>query len=190
MLRQFSGGATRKADNAFVEFLQNFLVDAGLVVEALEIRARRKTYEVAKAGEVHGQQREVIAGLLHAAGVPVETAARSDVGFHPQDRIEIVGATFGVEFAGAVEVAVVGNGARVHPHGLRRFDEVGDFRHSIEQAVMRVAVEMNERTRSGHGFPAVGERRLFILARRNRIPRHLWRQLSRREIETGLEEWG
>ena len=54
------------------------------------------------------------------------------------------------ELDGAVEVAVVGDRQGGHPQLLGPLDQVRDLARAVEQAVVAVAVQVDERRR-GHG---------------------------------------
>ena len=85
---EFAGDAAAQADQPVAMGGQQFLVDPRLEVEAFQKRGGGELHEVAKAGVVAGQQREVMAGFLRSAQFFAETAAGSDVGFDSEDRID------------------------------------------------------------------------------------------------------
>ena len=147
-LAELAGGAAAETNDAFFVGFEQFLVDARDVVIALQEGDGGHLDEVAEAGAVLGQQRQVEAGLAAAGRAPFGALAGGDVGFVADDRVEAGRLAFPVELDGAVEVAVVGQGEGVHALRLgvgRQFREaVG----AVEQAVMAVAVQMNEGTAS------------------------------------------
>ena len=96
-------------------------------------------------GGVAGQQRQVEAGIAAAAGLALGALAGGDVGLVAEDRIEAGCGAFAVELDGAVQVAVIGQGQGVHAQFLGVRDQLGDAAGAVEQAVMAVAVQMNER---------------------------------------------
>ena len=70
-----------------------------------------------------GQQREVVAGLLHAAGLFRTPAPRGDVGLVADDRVDPRGFGGRVELQRPVQIAVVGQGQGVHPQCLGPLDQ-------------------------------------------------------------------
>ena len=103
-----------------------------------------------------GQQRQVEAGVAAAAGLAVGALAGGDVGLVADDRVEAGGLALAVELDGAVEVAVVGQGQGVHAQRLGVGDQLGDAAGAVEQAVVAVAVQVNEGT-VRHGSSVVQE---------------------------------
>ncbi len=142
--------ATGKADDAGGVGFEHLLVDARDVVVAFEVRDRRHFDEVLEADEVLGEQREVIArfaALFHGA---VGAVRGGDVRLIADDGVQPGVLAFLVEFDGPEEIAVIGHGDGVH---AKRFGERDQLRHparAVEQAVMRVAMQMNEGA-VGHG---------------------------------------
>ncbi len=125
---------------------EDFLVDTGLVVEAFEEGLRRQAHEVADALAVAGQEGEVegIFVTRSAAGGTLEPAVGGDVGFQADDRLDAGGFGLSEEFDGPVEVAVVGDRQRGHAEVLDPLDQLGNLAGAVEQAVVGVAVQVNE----------------------------------------------
>ena len=97
-----------------------------------------------KAGAIGGQQREVEAGLLEAAGVLLEAAAGGDVGLQAEDRVDAQVLGLPVELQCPVQVAVVGQGQGVHLQGLGPVQQALDGAGPVQEAVMAMAVQMGE----------------------------------------------
>jgi hypothetical protein len=150
--RKLSRRAPREADEAFVVSRKEFFVDARLVVKTFQKRGRREPHEVLKADAVHRQEREVEAGFLHSRRPAVAAILGGDVGLVADDRIDVVGFALVVELERPVEVAVVGDRHRVHARGLHLGHERIDAVGPVKQAVVRVAVKMNEGAFT-HGNP-------------------------------------
>ena len=93
-----------------MEFFEQGAIDAGLEIKALQIGFRCHFDEVAKAGAVLGQKREVITVFLERAAVALESALGGDIGFVAQNRINA--GVFGglIEFERTVQIAVIGDG--------------------------------------------------------------------------------
>ena len=86
---EFAADTARQADDAFAVLFQDFFVDPRLEVETFQRRGGGQFDQVFETGAVFGQQGQVIAGRLAAAGTAfVEPAARGDVGFVTDDRID------------------------------------------------------------------------------------------------------
>ena len=91
----------------------------------------------------------MVAGVFLTAGILLESAARSDVGLVADDRIELGRLGSLIELKRAVEVAVVGDRQGIHAELNRPVDQPVDGAGSVEQAVVAVAVKVDERLR-GH----------------------------------------
>ena len=142
--RNLAGDAGREADDALVVLAQEVLVDARLVVHALDVGQRDELDEVAVARLVLREQDQVVvadaidlAVLLARAGGYVDLAA--DDGLHA-----LLLRLF-VEVDDAVHGAVVGDGDAVHAERFRRLDEFLDAARTVEQAELRVDMEMGKR---------------------------------------------
>src|SRR5262249_13922847 len=140
----------REGDEALVQLTQELLVDAWLVVEALAVARADQPAEVAVPLLVHGQHDHVVvaAGLVvvDTAGL-VEAAVWRGVGLAPDDRLHASLLRLGEELDGTEHVAVVGDGAGVHPGGPHPRQELLDLVRPIEQRVLRVQVQVDERHR-------------------------------------------
>ena len=140
---QLRRGAAGEGDEALAVGAQALPVDAGAVVEALQVRLRGQRHEVAPAGVVHRQQRQVI-GVGAGGGVALGHLAGRDVGLHAQDGVDAGAPAGAVEVERAVQVAVVGDGQGFLPQPLRALHERVDLGKAVEQAELGVCVEMRE----------------------------------------------
>ncbi len=143
---ELAGGAATETNDAFLVYFQQLLVDARDVMIALHEGDGGHLDEVAKAGAVLGQEREVEAGLAAARRPLLGALAGGDVGLVADDRVEADGPAFLVKLDGAVEVAVVGEGEGVHALRLGVGRQLGEAVGAVEQAVVAVTVQMNEGT--------------------------------------------
>ena len=143
-LAELAGGAAGEADQPVVVRFEQLLVDTGNMVETLGVGERRHLDEVLEAGLVLGQQREVVGGIATALAVTLGAPARGNVRLVADDRIESGSLAFLVELDGAEEIAVIGEGAGVHALGLDVGDELRDPARAVEEAVVGMAVEMDE----------------------------------------------
>jgi hypothetical protein len=150
---ELGGQAARQADDPLRMLGQELLVDAGPVVEPLEVRGRHETQQVPVPDLVLREQREVVVLLLALARRPVESGAGGHVGLDPDDRLDPGRPGRRIEAQRAEHRAVVGHGERRHPVGerfaedrgrarvgLRRFDPRG----AVQQRVLGVCVQMDE----------------------------------------------
>ena len=88
------------------------------------------------------------AGLFHPRRVAVAAILGGDVGLVADDRIDLVRPALVVELERPVEIAVIGDRHGVHAGRFHLLDEVRDAIGPVEQAVVRVAMKMNERAGS------------------------------------------
>src|SRR6516164_3156985 len=97
------------------------------------------------------------AGVAALAGLALGPLAGGDVDLVANDRVETGRSALAVELDGAVEVAVIGDGQRVHAQRLDARNQLGDAAGAVEEAVVRVTVQVDERT-VGHEEPFACER--------------------------------
>ena len=128
---------------------EQLLVHPRLVVEPLEVGERHELREVLVAGEVRGQEDEVV-GLIAAAGLLVP-ALLGHVDLAADDRGDPALAGRVVKLDRAEEVAVVGHGQRGHPQARRSLGELVYLGGAVEQAEVGVIVEMDEGLRFSQG---------------------------------------
>src|SRR5262249_19692019 len=89
---EFAADAAAEANDAFAEFGQQLSIDARFVIEAFKESPARHFHQVAEAGAVLRQERQVIARLLTSGGATLfEATSRRDIGFVAQDGIDACG---------------------------------------------------------------------------------------------------
>ncbi len=161
---EFAADAARKTNDPLAVFLQDLFVDPRLEIEAFQRGGTGQLDQVAKAGAVLGQQRQVIAGRL-AAGRPalVKATARGDVGFVADDRVDPRILRLAIELQRTVQVAVVGQRQRVHAVIDAAIDQFADVAGPVEQAVVAVAMQVGER--AWFGFHRGG----LVVGRQNHV---------------------
>ena len=142
---EFAREATRQAENPFAVGREQIAIDPGLEVKAFQIRLGGQLQQVGEALLVLGQKREVVARILLVAGVFLKPTTRGDIGFVANDRIEPRSLCRTIKLKRTVQVAVVGDGQRVHAEFDGAADKPLDRTRSVEQAVVAVAVEVDER---------------------------------------------
>ena len=69
----------------------------------------------------------------------------SDVGFQTDDRQDLGGLGFAEKLDGSVHVSVIGQGQRGHAQSFGAFEQIRDLACAVQEAVMAVAMEMDER---------------------------------------------
>ena len=138
--------AAAEADQPFAVRGQHLLVDPRLAIEAFEEGGRRQLDQVLEADAVLGQQRQMVTGLFVLADFAfVPPIARRDVGFVADDRVDAGRLGLLIELQRAVQIAVVGQGQGVHAQRLGLLDQRPDRAGAVQQAVMAMAVQMDER---------------------------------------------
>ncbi len=151
-----------------VVLLEQLPVHPRLVVVALEEREARQLDQVAVAGLVLGEQREVVvelpatfgvaAGVVEATtpGGALAAVVVRHVGLGADDRLDALAPALLVELERAVHVAVIGDADGGLPVGDRLGDQLVEARRAVEHRELGVDVEVAERF--GHGS-VVAERR-------------------------------
>ena len=153
--RDVAAQAGGHADQAFGVLREQVLVDAGLVVEAFEVACGDQIDEVAIAFLGLAEQDQVIVAVGVAAGF---VALLRNVDFAADDRVHAFAFGGVVELDGAEQVAMVGHGDGGHLLLDDGVHELADLAGSIEQRVIGVAVQMDERI-FRHGLPSsIGDR--------------------------------
>ncbi len=124
---------------------EQLAVHPGLVVVALEVGLGDELHEVRVAGRGAGEHRAVARALVAAIlARPLEAAARGHVELAAEDRLHSRLGARGVEVHRAEEVAVVGEGQRRELERLGPIDQLLEAGRPVEQAVLRVHVQVHE----------------------------------------------
>ena len=110
---------------------QQILVDARLVVEAVEVAGRDQVDEVAVALLVFAEQHQVVVAVRVGACL---VALLRDVHLAADDRVDALGLSRVVELDRAEQVAMVGHGDGGHLLLLHRLHQTADFAGAVEQA--------------------------------------------------------
>ncbi len=159
-LRAQARHAAGEHDQSAVVLLEQFHIDARLVVVALEKAFRDERNEVPVTLDVAGQKRDV-RFFAHAA---VVAASRRDVGFATDDRHERMLARGVVELHRSEHDAVVGQGYPRRTLFRGPLAKRIDATRSVQKRVFAMNVEMNERTQvarvwgCGPGYLRLGDR--------------------------------
>ena len=161
----FGHGTTQtggKGDEPFAVLAEEFIVDAGLVVEAFQETSGDEFDQIAVAFEGFAEKNEVIgatsAGLEVVAVLgdgpgllsPFEAAALGNVDFTADDRLDVALGGLIEEIGSGKEVAMVGDGHSGHflPGGF--VEKFGSFARAVKKTVIGVNVQVNE-LRVSHG---------------------------------------
>src|SRR5579864_1109098 len=91
----------------------------------------------------------MIAGVPALAGFPVGALTGSDICLVTDDGVDAIRLAFAVKLDGAIQVAVIGEGQGIHALLFGVLHEFGNAVRAVEQAVVAMAMEMNEV--AGHG---------------------------------------
>ena len=142
-LVHLAGRAAAEGDDALAVFGEQLLVHARLVVEAFEVRLGAELDEVAVAGLVLRQQRQVVIVVGARIGLLVARVGR-DVGLDADDRLDAAGARFLIEVDSAVEGAVVGHGDRLLADREDAIHHIGDATEPVEKRELGVEVQVRE----------------------------------------------
>ena len=118
-------------------------IDAGLVVVAVDVGVGDEPAEVAVADVVLRQQDQV-EGLGVGLALLLEHRPAGDVRLDADDRLDALRDAGLVEGDGPVERAMVGQGEAVEALRGRRIDEIRDPPEPVEEAELRVDVEVRE----------------------------------------------
>jgi hypothetical protein len=146
-LRDLPAQAGGQADQPLGVLREVLAIDARLVVVAVEVRVGDEPAQVLVAGPVLRQQDQV-EGLRVGLALAVRHRPPGDVGLDPDDRLDPLLGRRLPERDGAVERAVVGQGEGVEALLLGRIDEVRDPTETVEEAELRVDVQVREVVRS------------------------------------------
>ena len=141
--------ATAETDESGRVLRQQLLVDPRLVVEPLGVPRRHQLDEVVVAGEVLGQQHQVVVGFPGRAASRV-TAARRDVHLAAENRLDAPFPGLVMEYDAREHVAVLGDGQSRRTGVPGMVEQLPDAAGAVEQRVLRMQVQMDE---FGHGLP-------------------------------------
>ena len=142
---EFAGSAAAQTDDSFFVCGQNILVDPRHVVVTVQEGDRGHADEIAEAGAILSEQSEMKTGIAAAAGFSIAAFARGHVSFIADDWIEAGRSALLIKLDGAVKIAVIRQSQGVHALLFGAGDELRNSAGAIEQAVMTVTMQMNER---------------------------------------------
>ena len=144
-LRDFARQAAGERDQPLLVRRQQFLVDARLVVIALQMRRRGELDQVLVAGFILGQQHEVVIDVPSArAGLLLEPAPGRDIDLAADDRLDALLARRLVKINRPVKHAVVGDRQRGELQLVRLVHQPVQTAGAIEQRILGVQMQMNK----------------------------------------------
>ena len=124
---------------------QRVEVRPGLVVKALQVGVAHQLEEVLVTLDVAGQEPQVEdAPALVAAALLLEAGALGKVELAPDEGLDAPALGRRVEVDGAKQVAMVRERKGAHPELARPFGQLVDPAGPVQQAVVRVDMEMDE----------------------------------------------
>src|SRR5262249_54691897 len=103
-LTEFAGRAAAQANEALPVRSEKLLIDARVIVVAVEKRRGRHLDEVLEADSVLRQQREVVSGFASTPGLAFRACAGSYIRLVAKDGVEPSGFAFLVELDGPVKI--------------------------------------------------------------------------------------
>ena len=137
-----AGVAAGEGDEAATVLFQQLPVHARLIVVALQVGLGDQRQQVAIACLVASEQRQVVGRLL--LRVARAAVAGGNVRLDADDGLDTPAARLLIEVEGAVEGAVVGDGAGLLPQLLCAVEELGDAGEAIEEAVLGMKVKVRK----------------------------------------------
>ncbi len=153
VLRHFARETRAEDDDALVVLREDLVVESGFPVEALRVSAGCEPDKVPVAREIARQEHEMCVlgrGVLGPLLLP--SIAVRDVGLEAEDRLDLLLPGLLLELPGPVKIAVIGDGERGHAHGDGLADQVVDPVGSVEERILAMAVQVNERHRAVRRF--------------------------------------
>jgi hypothetical protein len=133
-IRKLAGETAGQRDQPFAVLGENFLVNARLVIIAVNVRVSDQLDEVFVAGFVLRQQAEVMIHVAHAAALfPFQPRTGRDVDLAADDGLDALGPRRLVKFNCAEHRAVVGDGQRGKLQFVGLFDQPVQPARAIEQ---------------------------------------------------------
>ena len=127
------------------------------------------------------------------AAAPLRPMPGRDIGLEPDDRQDPGRLGLAKKLDGPVEVAMIGECQRRHAQRLGALEQVRDLAGAVQEAVMTVAMEMDERPAGHRGFtraaaararlrPSAEAPRSVGPGRSRRIDRLVYHRLIRRGL--------
>ena len=136
-------GAAAQADQAPAVLFEHLQVDPRLVVEPLQVADAGELDQVAVALQVFRQQGDMVVNLAFL-GLFLPAVAGGDIGLDADNRLDPLVPRRAVELERPEQVAVVGQGQGGHAETGGLGDELSGLAGPVQQAVIRVVVQVYE----------------------------------------------
>ena len=125
---------------------QNFLINTGLIIVSLNIAQRNQLRKIAIAGFVFCEKNEVmVADTLHICSFV--TVAGGKIYLAADNRLYSLLPALLIKGDGSVHIAMVGDGKCLHPRLLGSRYQILYPRGTIQQAVLRMNMQMDKISR-------------------------------------------
>ena len=142
--RDLSLQAGGGGDDPFRVLAKDLLVDAGLVVESLDVGPGHQTYEISIPFVRFGQQDQMVWSFLARRSLPVVPGPGGYVDLCPDDGFDPCPVRLLVEVHRADHPPVVGQRHGGHPHPRHLADEILDLDRPVEETVLGMQVQVDE----------------------------------------------
>jgi len=141
----FSFEATGKPDQSLRMRLQELLIDPGPIIETFQVGLAQQLTEVAVPRLILDQQEKM--KMMGIAAVPrlIKPAAGRHINLTTQDRLDIARSGLFKKSHRPENIAVVGQGHGRHLVLVSRLHQSGGLGGTVQYAVLRVIVEVDER---------------------------------------------
>lgn len=124
--------------------LEQFLIHARLVIEAFKVGFADQLDKILIAGEIGGQQDEMIVVVMRQSAFPALSVAGRHVGLTAYDGLDPASESLLIKLDSPEQIAMVRHGHGGHAEVFHLLDERLNLIRPIEQAVLGVEVKMNE----------------------------------------------
>ena len=138
---------------------EQLFIDSWHVMKTIQMRCRYQLDEISIAGLVFGQKSDVIR-CIAPRGRPILVRSRGNVGFATNDRLHARASCFLVKFNRAVQIAVIRHRNGGHFEFSRLFHQLFHPDTAIQQRILSVQMEMNERI-ARHQFSSISVKKIW-----------------------------
>ncbi len=142
--RDFALQAGAEGDEAFIVFLQQFLIDSRPVVESFEISRGYQLHQIAVANQVLGQKDQVERSFGNPPGGLLEAAAGSHIDLTADDGLDPVSFRLLVKFDDPEHGTMVRNRQRGHAVVLRQLEELFQTDSAVQKTELGMQMEMHK----------------------------------------------
>lgn len=122
---------------------EEFVIDAGVIIEAVQLGGGGNFQEVLIAGLIFGQKEQVGRSFIQLR-VFLPHGAGGHVGFDADDRLDVELLCGAEEIDNAEQCAVIGDGEGGHLQFVGALKQLGDIAKPIEQGVFGVDMQVDK----------------------------------------------